>query len=267
MYSPLVTDRLRSACVLLSMVDEHADAIATWFAQADDPERPLTATEAAENVRELMQGYAEALVARSRILAAIDQLAGGPDLDAAAWAADQRARRALASLRRELSSGVGLLAIEKADLERPLPRRSSALLSRARKSAQALDAFFSTWGPHRPDGWPTDRLAALGAACDTLAESLEQRAPPGPTSLARAEALDAFDDAFEDTSELVHAMLQLADRPEAARAVSAGWESPGLVTDSDARAAVPAETLARLLGEAGAPPWAVFTPPNRLHAG
>jgi len=261
MHSPLVTGRLRSACVLLGVVDEHAEAIAAWFAQADDAERPLTAPEAAENVRELMQGYAEVLVARSRILAALDQLAGDPD--AATWAADQTLRQALAAIRVELSGDVGMLAIEKADLERPLPRRSAALLGRARGSADALDGFFSTWGPHHAGGWPDPQLAALKVACDALEAALVERAPPGPTSLARAAALDAFDEAFEDTSELVHAMLQLADRPDAARAVTAGWDSPGLVTDPEARAAVPAETLARLLGEAGAAPWVVLTPPSQ----
>ncbi len=254
-----VDRRLRSACVLLDEAEEHAEAIAAWFADNAEADTPIAPEEAIRNVRELLQGYSEGLVARARVLHALTELrpAGA---ECRSLQAELAVRQALGALREQLTRGLGILALEQAQLEHRL-RDPEALLERAEHADLRLRRFFENRKPRHGSAWPHAAVDAVTEATAELRRSLEARPPAGALALGLARAASDFDEAFDDAQDLLQSMLSLADLDEAAQRVEAAWAWPGCIADEAAQAAIGTGSLTRLLGEpASTPPASAIVP-------
>lgn len=258
MLTPPVQKRLRSACLLLAVVDRHRDEIATWFSSTTDLGSPLSADEAAENVRELLESYTSVLVARARVLHALDELVAVDPAVFAVAEPDGALRARLDALRARLRGGVGVLALTRSGLDLALPRRSAPLLERTDAALPVLDRFFSEWPSPRNGPWPSDALAGVRAARQALFLALEQAPTPGTAAVAHATAIRAFDSSMEDAVELVQAMLHLTENPDAASLLDPSWSWPGCFESGSALSEVEDGQLSLLLGgDAGLDPGAL----------
>jgi hypothetical protein len=229
-------------------VDRHQDAIALWFARSTELGSPLSADEAADNVRELLSSYTDVLVSRARVLHALDEMVAEDPAVFALATPDRVLRACLETLRSKLRGGVGVLALTRSGLDLPLPRRADALVERVDEALPALEQFFEKW-PEPQDGpWPNTVLVELAAARKTLGEALSETPQPGLASLAHASALDAFDDALDDAVELVQAMLHLAECTDAANLLEPSWSWPGSFESRGALSEVASTEIAVLLG-------------------
>ena len=254
MLTPAVQGRLRSACVLLAVVERHQDAISLWFSRSTELGSPLSAEEAAENVRELLSGYTDVLVARARVLHALDEMvAEDPAVQALAHP-DGVLRSCLEALRTTLRSGVGVLALTRSGLDLPLPRRGDELLLRVEEALPELERFFDKWPEPKDGPWPAATLTDLETARASLERAVEGAPAPGPASLAHATALDAFDEALGDAVELVQAMLHLAECPDAANLLEPSWSWPGSFESRGVLNEVESTDMALLLGASGSTP-------------